>query len=329
MEEDYINEYVDSHIKNENTIWGYKVEPNMMYLHEDLDNLPGKLQIFTLPITASLCEGNFNILNIYNYYPLSLKDIISIQTDSNIRTLIPLKKHLKFNSEIKNFMHQITIIMTIFRDKTCKTTKTVNIKIFANNAIQITGLLSIFQCNYSVNKLLRLLSGQMGMFIDQSTQKVVKLGSPGSKFTPIRFIDKDQIYISDIKISTINLTYQYCERINQIQFYYKMHELKLKKKIADNITITFQSDIAAPVTISLPYKDEKYIIIFIFESGIISILACKNRAHVIYAFEFIYKILIEQHDYIIMKDILSIIANDEKIKKYVNMKALSALYSGK
>ena len=92
----------------------YKVEPNITYLEEDLDNLPGNLQIFTLPITTFLSGCNFNIMNIFNYFPLSLENIISIQTDSQIRTLRPHKKHLKYDSTIDNFMHQITAIMCIF-----------------------------------------------------------------------------------------------------------------------------------------------------------------------------------------------------------------------
>jgi hypothetical protein len=331
---EYINEYVDSQIdnnieNNKSLYYVYKVEPNVTYLEEDLDNLPGDLQIFTLPITTSLHGCNFDIIKIFNYFPLSLNDIISIQTDSQIRTLQPNKKHLKYNSTIDNFMHQITVIMTIFTDMECKNTKLVNIKLFGNNAIQVTGLLSIFQCNYTINKLLRLLKGQKGFFIDQTTKKLSSLGAINSKFTPLRFIDSDDIYIGALKISTINLTYQYIAPINQIQFYFKMQELKLKRQFDPNVTITFQSDIAAPVTISLPFKDEKYIVIFIFESGIISLLACKNREHVIFAFDFIIKILKEQHEYIIKKDMLSIIANDEHIKQYIDMKALSALYDKK
>ena len=103
----------------------------------------------------------------------------------------------------------------------------------------------------------------------------------------------------------------------------------MKKYFDHNVTITFQSDIAAPVTISLPFKDGKYIVIFVFESGIVSLLACKNREHVIFAYDFIVKILVEHHEYIIKKDMLSIIANDEHIKKYIDMKALSALYDKK
>lgn len=307
----------------------YKVEPNITYLEEDLDNLPGNLQIFTLPITTFLSGCNFNIMNIFNYFPLSLENIISIQTDSQIRTLRPHKKHLKYDSTIDNFMHQITAIMCIFTDETCINTKLVNIKLFGNNAIQITGLLSIFQCNYAINKLLRLLKGQQGFFIDQNTKKISKLGALNSKFVPLRFIDKDDIWIGALKISTINLTYQYVAPINQIQFYFKMQELKMKKYFDHNVTITFQSDIAAPVTISLPFKDGKYIVIFVFESGIVSLLACKNREHVIFAYDFIVKILVEHHEYIIKKDMLSIIANDEHIKKYIDMKALSALYDKK
>jgi len=130
---DYINEFVDSQAltdENTTTFDVYKVEHNATYLLEDLDDLPGNLQIFTLPITTFLHGCNFDIINIFNYFPLLITDIISIQTDSQIRTLQPHKKHLKYNSSIDNFMHQITVIMSIFTDEENVNTKLVNIKLF-------------------------------------------------------------------------------------------------------------------------------------------------------------------------------------------------------
>lgn len=314
MEQEVEDEFIDI----------YKVENNCIYLDENLDDLPGNMQIFTLPITFTLYNCNINIINIFNYFPLHKDNIISIQTDTNVRSLKPTKNQMKPDSVVSNFMNQITLVMIIFTDIRCLETKSVNIKLFDNNSVQITGLLSIFQSNYTINKLLNLLKGDYGFFVDKNDhKKLSQLGQIDSMFLPIRFIDSDDIYITLPKLSTINLTYHYVAKINQVQFYFKIQELKLQKIIPDDVVVSFQPDIGSPVTIWLLHEDGTNITLFVFDSGIVSIMACKCRAHVLYAYDFITKILIEQHDYIIKKDIVTIIANNDDIKQYIDMEALS------
>ena len=77
------------------------------------------------------------------------------------------------------------------------------------------------------------------------------------------------------------------------------------------------------MTIWLLHEDGTNITLFVFDSGIVSIMACKCREHVIFAYEFITKLLIEQHEYIVKKNIVNIIANDEEIKQYIDMEALA------
>ena len=220
----------------------YKVEDNVIFLEEDLSNLPGGLEIFTLPITTSLTCKIF-VGNIFRYFPLNKKDIVEIKTDNEIRSLKIHKK--KSNDEsVSNFFNQITIIMVIFTDESYTTTKEVNIKLFGNNSIQVSGLLSIFQCNYTICKLIRLLKGTFGYLVDRDIQgKPISFKNGNFMFKQIKFLQDDEIYIRPLKISTINLTFQYKAKINQTQFYYKVLELKLKKKIADNVVAILQTDI--------------------------------------------------------------------------------------
>lgn len=314
------------------------VIPDGVYIEEDLDNLPGNLKIFTLPVTTSLINCSINIVNIAKYFPLNPNDIVTIQSDSGVRSLIPTKKQLKNSDIITIFMNQITLIMIIYETAELVTTKFVNIKLFDNNSIQITGLKSIFQCNYSINKLIKLLSGRFGVFVDENGNPICSVnGSIPSnvrniKFKKIRFITPEigeNIYIKTIKISTINISCMYESKINQTQLFFKMKQLKLDKKIDETTNIAFQSDIISAVSIWLMHPDGNNITIFVFESGKISLMACKNREHVEYAYNFIMNILKDHHMHIIKKDLVKIVMKDEELKKYIDidsLKKVSDLY---
>ena len=304
--------------------YAYLAIPNGIYVDEDLDNLPNELNIFTLPITGSF-SCNIDIINIYKYFPLTPDNIVTIKSGYGIRTIQKDKKILKSNED-DNFMNQITLIMIIKTNHLLTENKFVNVKLFANDSFQISGLKSIFQCNYSINKIINLLRGRFSIYTSkfntaymwQENKKIIKKS--------ITFFNEDDVWIIEPLISVINVTYKYKSKINQIQFYYKMLELKLHGKINGNVAIPYQPDITSPVTVWLPYINKNgtsvTITIFIFESGSISIMACRCREHVIYAYEFIHPILIEYDEFIVKKDLMSIIENDEEIKQYINLEAL-------
>jgi len=309
---------------NDEYEYTYKVEKDVIFLEDTLSDLPGGLKIFTLPITTSL-SCNINLVNIFKYYPLNKHDIIEIKTDIEIRSLKLIKKKQNDNS-VNNFFNQITLIMIIFIDDTYTTTKEVNIKLFGNNSVQVSGLLTIFQCNYAIVKLLLLLKGSFGYLVDKdASDKPISFKDGNFMFKQIRFLDEDEIYIKMLKISTINLTFKYVSKINQVQFYYKLLELKLKKKISNKVVAALQTDIVASVNIWLPFSEEETITIFVFESGIVSIMACKTREHILFAYNFIHDILLENHEYVIKKNMVEIIANNADIRQYIDMEALAAV----
>lgn len=338
IEEKYVTDYIDDDddVDDSDLIDIYKVEPHVTYLYEDLDNLPGNLKIFTLPVTTSLHKSKFDLYAIYKFFPLSYTDIVTVQTDANIRTLRPTKKAMVKTDDIGNFMHQITLVMSIYTDHTKNSRKDVNIKLFNNNAIQMTGLMSIYQCNFAINKLIYLLRGEKGFIFKKGTNVLSKLGEPDTEFRTLRFInlnldeddeselwDVNDIWITPVRISTINTIYHYRTKVNRMKLYFKMQELKLQKKFNTNINISFQSDTTAPVKISYPMKDGKIVVIFVFESGKISLLACKHREHVICAFKFIQSTLENNHEDIIIKDIMDVIANNPEIRELIDMDALA------
>lgn len=327
--DDFLNRIPISELKDDEITHVYKVSPDSTYLHENLDNLPGNVEIFTLPVTTSLYNCKFNLENIYNYFPLSYTDIVSIQTNTLIRTIIPTKKILKSDTEIANFKHQFSIVMSIYTSKEKKERKDVNIKLFENDAIQITGLMTIYQCNYAVNKIINLLRGEKGFFFKKGTNTLSKFGHVDTEFRTVKFINNndggDDIYITPVKISTINVIYNYKSHVNRSKVFYKLQELKLKGRIPSNVNIIYQSDITSPVKITILTEDNMRLVLFVFASGKISILACKHRNHVIKAFEFIHEILEENYYSIINKSLLDAIANMPEIKDLLDMKALAKL----
>jgi hypothetical protein len=217
--------------------------------------------------------------------------------------------------------------MSIKTDKTLSKIKYVNIKFFDNNSFQISGLKSVFQINYTINKLVNLFKGTFTVYIDMKHDKLHYLWEENKELIKqeIRFFEGNEIWVIEPTISVINVSYKHGVKINQTQFYFKMKELQLYGKIDNDVVIPFQPDITSPVSIWLPYKKDSKVVsirIFIFESGSVTIMACRKLDHVMFAYDFIRNILLEYNEYIVKKDLVSIIENDEEIKKHIDLKAL-------
>lgn len=311
--------------ESDGVIYTYEVIPNGIYMPDDLDKLPNGLNIFTLPITGSF-QCKVDIENIYRYFPLTPGNIVTIKSKFGFRTIQQDKKILTAEDD-ENFMNQLTLIMSIKTDKTLTKCKYVNVKFFDNNSFQISGLKSVFQINYTINKLANLFRGKFVIYTYPNKKKSHFMWEESSRLVKktIQFFDQDEIWVNEPTISVINVVFKYMSKINQTQFYYKMQELKLHCKVNDDVVIPFQPDITSPVTIWLPYKEDTrtvIITIYIFESGSITIMACRKLKHIVFAYEFIQKILLENNDYIVKKDLVSIIENDEDIRKYIDLEAL-------
>ena len=321
----------DNDTKIDEIIWIpitlHKIIKNGIYMTENLSNLPEGTSIFTLPITASF-NCPINVDHIYNYFPLHKDDVTTIKSSKGMRTLHPkeyAKEYANQWEELYNFMNQITMIMRIFIDETRTETKLVNIKIFNNSSIQVSGLKSMFQGNYTINKLVNLLKGKFVVYLKNDDIESCHFWSHKSKKTTIKFFEDidDEIWVIDPTISIINITYKYRTKINQSQFYYKVKELKLHKIITENVVVLLQTDINSPVSLWLnsSVNPSKFLTIAIFESGSISIMACKCREDIFYAFNFIINILNTYEDLVSKKSIVPIISNDEEIMKYMDMDA--------
>lgn len=270
------------------------------YINVDISNLPQGLDIFIITMTCKI-NKSFFIDNILNYFPLSDNHIHTIKSKNKTRhvnNIIKIKEKINLN-----FYNQITLIMKIFLNNNNNTSKYVNIKLFNNGSIQISGLQSIEHCNITLNKLLTLLKGDFGIFEDDV-------------FKEFRFLESDDIKIIDTKINMINTMFEYKSKINRSQLYNHFLSLNL------GIVIKFQPEIHAPVHLKLDVGNKKPVTIFIFESGKILIMGCCNKENIITSYNFIFNLLTNNHNYIIKKNLYLIISNDNDLKNLIDLKAL-------
>lgn len=297
------------------------------YLPDLLCDVPKQLSVFTLPITFKLSGVNILVTNIAKYYPLEHDNIIEIKCGNVTRKLNVTVKDIKDGGDNDaNFMNQLSLVMIIYTDKTHKKTKEINIKLFDNNSVQITGLLSIYQCNHAINKLIRLLSKEKGFFVDKITKEVSPYSEGNVKFVSMFFLDGNKVSITQPKISTINLAWVY-RRSKATQFiltriFYKVKELRLTHAIPSNILIRYQPDINSSFKLQFEMDDGSIVTISIFESGKILFMACKNQADIINIYTLVNNILTMNENYILKRNEKEELHKHPELLEYVDYEKL-------
>ena len=249
----------------------------------NLNNLPDDLRISTMTITCNL-NTLISIENIGKYINLCSGNIVCIKYGNNkVRTLIKLKKtNKKSKRKQKNFYNQATIIIDV------KNKRRVNVKVFKNGAIQMTGCKSIDNFVDAMSTLCNELIKKKAIF-DKTEKKIIKK----------EFVTKpENVNISDIynfQIRMINSNFHIGFSVNRENLY------KLITKAG--IRCSFEPCIHACVNIKYNYKNKDTISIFVFESGSIIITGAKTKSHIIDSYKFITKILYENYDSIVKNDI--------------------------
>jgi len=313
------------------------VEPGKIYIQDNLKDLPGSMEIFAITLTGSI-SVEFYIENILDYLPISSSNILTVKSKNKVRSVKKKKqKKLKVSNPSNpsnptesssqtgltdNFFNQITVEMNIPVDYNSAITKDVNIKLFKNGSIQVSGIKSISQCNIIINKLVELLKGEYCVFVDQDNTHC-PFGTPGSTPKIIRFIESDHVKILNIKLNMINTMFQHQSKINRSQLYMRLIELKVTNLLEPSTRLKFQPDIHAPVHVKIDLGNKKPVTVFVFESGKILIMAAKRRENIIDAYNYINKLLEENHEYVVKRNLIEIIANDSDLCKLIDLEALS------
>ena len=258
--------------------------------------------IFTLPKGVSISTmcgkaklgSDLDLDNIKKYLPLSSDDILTVKMSKvDMRTLIPTKKKKRRTKKIvkvKNnpFYNQITVVVRVNEGEyiDLNDEKKINIKLFRNGSIQISGLINIKNTNRALKKLIHCL----GLAKARRNNNVIE---------EILFAKNAMnLDITEFQIYMINSNY----KVNMIIDRNKLFNLLLMKKIK----ASYEKCIRACVIIKyIPPTDnieEKEISIFIFEKGNIIITGARNHSHIIDSYNYVNNILLNHSDDIVKKD---------------------------
>jgi len=268
---------------------------------QDLLSIPSDLAISTTTVTMKV-NVFFNVENIGLYFD-DFDNILIGKRYGNrvVNNLINIKKiksdKKKKRKEKKNFYNQVSLIF-----RTCtlmgldpskisqkEGLKTVNVKLFINGSIQMTGCKHLDNIRSSLELLFEKL-------------KITKVILNKN----MEFIEKP--FVIDTTLLNINnVNNFYIQMINtnfNIQFH--INRSKLFQLLLDNnIDASFDPIIHACVNIKyyLISKKTKTISIFVFESGSITIAGSNSCSEILEAYNFINKFILSNYNVLLTKDI--------------------------
>ena len=265
----------------------------------EIDNLYDGLTISTMCASCKL-NTKLDIINIENYLQLNPNDILTVKRSKDrIRTLLTIKSKPKRVKKLENnikqkdttknhFYNQITVVIRIDDGEIKDINKVpkINVKLFKNGSVQMSGCKTVNGINIVLNKLIIRL-------------KEVKAKIENGIINEIAFIeDSDNITIKDFKIDMINSNYKLKMQINRN----KLYDLLIKKKIKS----AYEPCIRACVIIKyIPKNDNnenKEVSIFVFQKGNILIAGARSKSHILSSYDYINNIITTHYDDIIKKN---------------------------
>jgi len=249
----------------------------------NMDKIPTNVSISTMSIGCNL-GTSFNMKNIYDHLTLLNDNIIAIKSSEGIRCIEEFKSKFKSTNKNskKNFYNQNTIIMHIDEDKF------INIKLFKNGSLQMSGCKALSDVNIAIYKLITRLSEKIR--IEESND-----------FIP--FVENiDDFRLVKFKIDFINSNFGVNYLINKANLYQLLTEQNILCRL---------SAIHACVNIKHKISNDIYISIFIFQTGNIIITGAKTAENIKEAYIFIVKFLNKNKSKIIKKDISKILSAEE------------------
>jgi TATA-box binding protein (TBP) (component of TFIID and TFIIIB) len=173
--------------------------------------------------------------------------------------------------------------------------KFMNIKLFKNSSIQITGCKSLDDCNIGLNKIIKRLK-EVYSYIDEE-----------GEFIDIKFVENiEDIKISRMKIVMINsnFTINYC--INREILYNILRN--------EHVNCRYNPSSHACVNIKFKSSNDHKVSIFVFQTGKIIITGAKNLLQIKEAYNYIYTFLQKNKNKIIKKDISKLLSNNDYLE---------------
>ena len=290
----------------------FKYENIIEHEENEIKDLPNGISISTM-CSSTKINTLINITNIEKYLQLDPNDILCVKTNiSKKRSLLPEKIKNKRNKQEKvnlnSFYNQITVVVRVFSGPVIdwNTEPKINLKLFKNGSIQMSGCKNLKNINIVLNKLLYKL-------------KEIKAKVEDNKIVEKKFLENNiDSYIHSFKIDMINSNYKVNMQIDRA----KLYNLLILKKIKSSFEPCIRACVIIKYTPELDNIENKEISIFVFQKGNIIITGARKRSHIISAYKYINNILITHYDDIGKKeekeeeDLIFSLYNDIVNEKY-------------
>lgn len=245
-------------------------------------NLPEDIQISTMTMICKV-PFFFNVVNIAKYIPLSKDFILSVRCGNSneiSRSLIPIKEKKKLKTPAKkNFFNQATMVV-----KTVNT-QHLNIKLFRNGALQLTGCKNISIPTWTLHKLFEIL--KKPIIVDEKEILFVSSNI---------FVDIQSIH--DFKIAMINSNFHIGFQINRE----KLFELLIKDKYDCVYDPSRHAGVNLRYMTKTSIDTTKPVSIFIFDKGSIIITGARNYRQVLECYKFINLYLLDNYPNIVQQN---------------------------
>ncbi len=258
----------------------------------EINNLPEGVKVATMCCSCFL-GTKLKLDIIEKYLELSEEDILTVKrSKENVRTLIELKKTSKRSAQVKkeggnNFYNSITLIVRVSDGATKKINEEprINIKLFKNGSIQMSGCKNIENVNIVLHKIINKL-------------KTVKGKLENGKIEEITYVEEvNKLSINNFKIDMIYCNYKIAMQVDRE----KLYDLLKKKKVKCIYEPCIRACVIIKFTPGVDNPDSKEVSIFIFKKGNIIITGARSRNQVVEAYNYINNIFITHSDEIIKK----------------------------
>ena len=264
----------------------------------EIKNLPNGISISTMCSSCKF-DTKLNITNIENYLALNNDDILTVKRNKeSMRSLIIIKnkpkrmkksdKTPKKDTSKNSFYNQITVVVRVDEGPIddLNNAPRINLKLFKNGSVQMSGCKSIKNINIALNKLIVRL-------------KEVKAKFEDGKIIEKTFIEEpENITVRDFKIDMINSNYMVSMQVDRD----KLYNLLQKKKIKSSYEPCIRACVIIKYCPEKDNKEMKEISIFVFQKGNIIITGARSRSHIISSYNYMNDILLTHKEDIIKKD---------------------------
>jgi len=262
--------------------------------NKEICGLPKGVSISTMCAKCKL-GTKVDLDNIYKHLELNEDDILTVKVNKDKqRTILPIKvkkrRTTKKNSEPKSnpFYNQITIVVRVYegdKDVVIKDNKRdldkirkINVKLFKNGSIQISGVKKYKYTNRALNKLVHKLSEVNGD---------IKMAEEPEKLT-----------VNGFSIYMINSNY----RINIHVDRKKLFDILTMKKIKSSYEKCIRACVIVKYCPKIKNTEEKEVSLFVFEKGNIIITGARNLEHIIESYNYMNNIILEHIEDVMKKD---------------------------